>query len=53
MAPDVAIFHYHRGVGLKLMGKFDEAKTVLTEARDKVGTNASLKAQIERELASL
>jgi tetratricopeptide (TPR) repeat protein len=53
MAPNIAIFHYHRGVGLKALGKSDEAKAVLTEARAKVGADSSLKAQIERELASL
>ncbi len=53
IAPSVAIFHYHRGIGLKQQGLNDEARKALTLALQKVSAQDALKALISQELASL
>ena len=36
MAPSVAVFHYHRGIGYARMGKVEEAK-IVTFTRQRAG----------------
>jgi len=53
VAPAVAVFHYHRGVGLSRLGREDEAKESLLRARDLASSDASLQAQISVALSNL
>ena len=53
MAPSVAVFHYHRGIGYARLGKHEEAKTSLLAAREKVSENDSLQSSIAEALADL
>jgi Flp pilus assembly protein TadD len=53
VAPAVAVFHYHRGVGLSRLGRQDEAKKSLLRARDLASSDASLQAQISVALSDL
>lgn len=53
MAPNVPIFHYHRAIGLKHLGRADEAKETLVLALEKVSAKDPLKAQIQRALGQL
>ena len=53
MAPSVAIFHYHRGIGYARLGKHEEAKTSLLAAREKVSENDGLQSSIAEALADL
>jgi tetratricopeptide (TPR) repeat protein len=53
MAPKVAIFHYHRGIGYARSGKPKEAKISLLAAREKAGPNDSLQSSITDALEDL
>ena len=52
VAPSVAVFHYHRGVGLSLLGRRDEAEKALLLARDLASSDAWLQTQISIELSN-
>ena len=51
VAPSIAIFHYHRGVGLSRLGRQDEAKESLLRARDLGSSDAWLQTQISVALS--
>lgn len=51
VAPSVAIFHYHRGVGLNLLGRKDDAKKSLLRARDLASSDTWLQTQISVTLS--
>jgi tetratricopeptide (TPR) repeat protein len=53
MAPSVAVFHYHRGIGYTRLGKREEAKTSLLAAREQASANDSLQSSIAEALADL
>ena len=53
VAPAIAVFHYHHGVGLSRLGRQDEAKKSLLRARDLASSDASLQAQISLALSEL
>lgn len=53
VAPTVAVFHYHRGVGLSRLGREDEAKASLQQARDLASSDAALQMQISEALSEL
>ena len=53
MAPSVAVFHYHRGIGYARLGKHEEAKTALLAAREQASPNDSLQSSIAEALADL
>jgi len=53
IAPSVAVFHYHRGVGLSQVGLGDEARQSLLRARDLASSDAVLQAQIAVALDNL
>lgn len=53
IAPNIAIFHYHRGVGLKKLGKMEEAKKALQLAQQTSSSNESLRLSIQAELVGL
>jgi len=50
MAPAVAVFHYHRGIGYARLGKTEEAKTSLLAAREKAAPNDDLQDSITEAL---
>ena len=53
MAPAIAVFHYHRGVGLSRMGRQSDAKKALMLAREKASADESLQTQISEALIDL
>ena len=53
MAPSVAIFHYHRGIGFSRLGKFKEAKKALLSAREQAAPDDSLHQSITDALENL
>jgi len=53
MAPSVAIFYYHQGVGLSRLGRQDEAKKALLRARDMAPQDDSLQQAISSALTEL
>ena len=53
MAPSVAVFHYHRGIGHARSGKLDEAKIALLAAREQAGSDDSLQSSITNALGDL
>ena len=52
VAPSVAVFHYHRGVGLKQQGKEQESKQALILAQQALSGEDRLKDLIAQELTS-
>ena len=50
--PSVAVFHYHRGVGLSLLGRRDEAEKTLLRARDLASSDTWLQTQISIALSN-
>ena len=52
IAPSVAVFHYHRGVGLKQQGKEQESKQALILAQQALSDEDRLKDLIAQELTS-
>lgn len=52
IAPSVAIFHYHRGIGLRQQGLNEKARQALTLAQQTVSNDNNLKDLIAQELAS-
>lgn len=53
MAPSVAVFHYHRGIGYARLGKDKEAKISLLTAREQAGLNEGLQGSIANALSDL
>ena len=53
MAPSVAIFHYHRGIGFAQSGKSKEAKKALLAAREQAAPNDRLHKSITDALENL
>jgi tetratricopeptide (TPR) repeat protein len=53
MAPSVAIFHYHRGIGYARSGKHKQAKISLLAAREQAAPNHSLQGSISDALQEL
>lgn len=53
IAPSVAIFHYHRGIGYARLGKHKEAKISLLAARDQAGQDDSLQRSITEAMEGL
>jgi tetratricopeptide (TPR) repeat protein len=53
MAPSVAVFHYHRGIGHARSGKLEEAKIALLAAREQAGQDDSLQSSITNALGDL
>lgn len=52
LAPSVAIFHYHRGIGLKQQGMSVQAKQAFVLAQSKASAKDPLQVLISKELAS-
>jgi len=53
MAPSVAVFHYHRGIGHARLGKVEEAKIALLAAREQAGSDDGLQSSITNALGDL
>jgi len=53
LAPNIAIFHYHRAIGFKRLGRIEEAKEALKSAQATVSAQDPLRRAIETELTSL
>jgi tetratricopeptide (TPR) repeat protein len=53
LAPNIAVFHYHRAIGFKQLGRLEDAKKALMLAQAKVSAQDPLRRAIESELASL
>ena len=51
--PNIAIFHYHRAIGFKRLGRIEEAKEALKSAQATVSAQDPLRRAIETELTSL
>lgn len=53
LAPNIAVFHYHRAIGYKRLGRLEEARQALILAQSKVSEQDPLRQVIESELTSL
>lgn len=53
MAPSVAVFHYHRGIGYVRLGKLEQAKTSLLVAKEQAVANDELQRSIDDVLGKL
>jgi tetratricopeptide (TPR) repeat protein len=53
MAPSVAVFHYHRGIGYVRLGKLEQAKTSLLVAKEQAAANDELQRSIDDVLGKL
>jgi Flp pilus assembly protein TadD len=53
LAPNIAVFHDHRAIGFKQLGRLEDAKKALMLAQAKVSAQDPLRQAIESELASL
>ena len=53
LAPNIAVFHYHRAIGFKRLGRLEEARQALILAQSKVSEQDPLRQVIESELTSL
>ena len=53
LAPNIAIFHYHRAIGFKRLGRIEEAKEALKSAQANVSAQDPLRRVIETELTGL
>ncbi|MDG1818686.1 MAG: tetratricopeptide repeat protein, partial [Porticoccaceae bacterium] len=53
MAPSVAVFHYHRGIGYARLGKTKEAEISLLAAREKADPSDDLQGSITDALDDL
>jgi len=53
MAPSIAVFHYHRGIGYVRLGKLEQAKTSLLVAKEQAAANDELQRSIDDVLGKL